>query len=80
MLVFVVNTQDWRQHVATRCCYLQKSIQVHLKHKVYKSRISKTELPSQGSPHVSIAASVLPTSADYLHDGTVREVAEEGRR
>jgi hypothetical protein len=76
MVVFVVNTKDSRHRVATRCCDLQTSIQAHLKHKEYKSRISKTEVPSQGSPHVSITASVPPKSADYLHDGPVREVAE----
>jgi hypothetical protein len=37
----------------------------------------KTEVTSLGSSHVSIAASVPPTSADYLHDEPVREVAEE---
>jgi hypothetical protein len=76
IVVFAVHTQDSKQHVATRCCDLQTSLQVHLKHKEYKTSISKTEMPNQGSPHVSIAASVPPKSADYLHDGPVREVAE----
>ena len=72
MVVFVVNKQDSRQHVATRCCDLQTSIQVYLNKKMHRCSISKTEVPSQVSPHMSIAASVPPTSEDYLHDGPVR--------